>query len=101
MSDITSGDIVKCIDDTPSRPESQVMPELGMLYVVDSIRPVGDGHSVRLRELKPSCHRGGVCACGQCGWDARRFRRVYRPDPGLLASLLEPVDLPADEPIDV
>lgn len=96
MTDITAGDIVKCIDDTPSRPESQIMPDLDMLYVVASIRSVGDGHSVRLRELRPNCHLGGVCACGQCGWDARRFRRVYRPNPDLIASLLRPAHEPCD-----
>lgn len=96
MTDITAGDIVKCIDDTASRPESQIMPDLDRLYVVSSIRPVGDGHSVRLRELTPNCHLGGVCACGQCGWDAGRFRRLYRPDPDLIASLLRPVREPCD-----
>jgi hypothetical protein len=96
MTDITSGDVVKCIDDTPARAESQVMPELGSLYIVDTIRPVGDGWSVRLRELTPTCHLGGVCACGGCGWDARRFRRVYRPDPDLIARLMQPVDMPEE-----
>jgi hypothetical protein len=94
MTDITAGDIVKCIDDAPNRPESLIMPELGALYVVASVRPVGDGVSVRLRELTPICHRGGVCACGGCGWDARRFRRVYRPDPDLIARLMRPVHEP-------
>ena len=87
MSDIASGDIVECIDNTPSRPESQIMPELGALYVVASIGQVMGGSSVRLRELKPSCYLGGVCACGHCGWDADRFRKVYRPGPDLIASL--------------
>ncbi len=90
-SDITTGDIVECIDDTPIRPESRIMPSLGGLYAIASIRPVGDGHSVRLRELTPSCYLGGVCACGECGWDARRFRKVYRPGPGLLAALARKV----------
>ena len=85
MSDFTTGDIVECIDDTPSRPESQIMPNLGGLYTVTSIRPIADGRSVRLRELTPSCHLGGVCACGDCGWDAGRFRKVYRPNPDLFA----------------
>jgi hypothetical protein len=87
LLDFTTGDIVECIDDTPSCPESQVMPVLGALYTVTSIRPVQDGHSVRLKELTPSCHLGGICACGHCGWDAGRFRKVYRPDGGLIASL--------------
>jgi len=96
MTDITAGDIVRCIDDTPSRPASRIMPDLNMLYVVAGVRPVGGGHSVRLRELAPSCHRGGACGCGRCGWDARRFRRVYRPDPDLIASLLRPICEPCD-----
>ena len=82
-----TGDIVECIDDTPTRLESRIMPSLGALYTITSLRPVGDGHSVRLRELTPSCHLGGVCACGDCGWDAGRFRKVYRPGPGLFAML--------------
>ena len=88
MSDLAAGDIVECIDDTPSRAESRIMPDLWALYTVGSIRPVGDGHSVRLRELTPSCHLGGVCACGDCGWDAGRFRKVYRPSGDLLARLM-------------
>jgi hypothetical protein len=91
LSDIAAGDIVECIDDTPSRPESQVMPDLGALYLVTSIRPVDVGHSVRLKELIPSCHLGGVCACGQCGWDAGRFRKVHRPRPDFFAALLQPI----------
>lgn len=63
------------------------MPELGGLYTVASIRTVELGHSVRLKELTPSCHLGGVCACGDCGWDAARFRKVYRPSGGLIARL--------------
>jgi hypothetical protein len=88
LCDFETGDVVKCIDDTPVRAETQIMPELGALYIVESVRPVGDGHSVRLREMKPSCHLGGVCAYGGCGWDAARFKRVYRPKPGLKAMLL-------------
>lgn len=88
LSEISAGDIVECIDDTPSRPESQIMPDLGALYTVTNIRPAGDGHSVRLKELTPSCHRGGVCACHQCGWDAGRFRKVYRPNGEFIASLM-------------
>jgi hypothetical protein len=87
LCDIARGDIVECVDDRPSRPESQIMPVLGALYTVASIRPVADGRSVRLVELTPSCHRGGLCACGDCGWDAGRFRKVYRPSGDLIASL--------------
>jgi hypothetical protein len=87
MTDIEAGDIVKCIDDTPSLPQSQVMPELGALYTVASILAVGDGCSVRLRELTPSCYRGGVCACGGCGWGEHRFEKFYRPNPDLIARL--------------
>lgn len=88
MNDLTRGDIVECIDDVPSRPESQIMPDLGGLYTITDIRPVGDGQSVRLKELTPSCHLGGVCACGDCGWDAGRFRKIYRPSADLIESLL-------------
>jgi hypothetical protein len=95
LSDYATGDIVECIDDTPSRPESQIMPDLGALYTVTSIRPAGDGQSVRLKELTPSCHLGGVCACGACGWDAGRFRKVLRPRAEFIAELLEPIYEPA------
>lgn len=99
MTEITAGDIVECVDDTPGRPESQVMPDLGALYVVTSIRPLQDGHSVRLKELTPSCYLGGLCACGQCGWDVGRFRKVYRPDGELIASFLCEVLEDAPEPV--
>jgi hypothetical protein len=89
LTDITRGDIVECVDDRPNWRETQVMPDLGGLYAVTSIRPVSGGHSVRLKELTPTCHRGGPCACGSCGWDAGRFRKVYRPSADLLISLLE------------
>ena len=88
MRDFITGDIVECVDDRPRRPESEVMPDLGGLYTIDSIRPVGDGLSVRLRELTPTCHVGGPCACGGCGWDAGRFRKIYRPKPELIAQIV-------------
>jgi hypothetical protein len=87
MCDFTTGDIVECVDDRPVRAESQVMPDLDVLYTITSIRPVDDGHSVRLKELTPSCYLGGPCACGHCGWDSGRFRKVYRPKAGLIESL--------------
>ncbi|MBA4012223.1 MAG: hypothetical protein C0481_10195 [Phenylobacterium sp.] len=98
MSDISTGDIVECIDDTPSRPESQIMPDLGALYTVTSIRPVSDGRSVQLKELTPSCHLGGVCACGHCGWDAGRFRKIYRPNGEFIAALM--CDVPDETEIE-
>ena len=85
MSDLTRGDIVECIDDQPKRPESRVMPVLGTLYTVASVRAVEGGYSVRLRELTPSCYLGGVCACGDCGWDAGRFRKAPGPKSDLIA----------------
>jgi hypothetical protein len=88
LCDFIAGDIVECIDDMPRRPESQVMPVLGALYTVSSVRPVGDGESVRLKELQPSCYLGGPCACGDCGWDSVRFRKVHRPRAGFIAELL-------------
>ena len=102
MSDIRAGDLVECIDDTPSRPESQIMPDLGALYTVTNIRAVGDGASVRLKELTPSCHLGGVCACGDCGWDAGRFRKIYRPNGEFIASLFcdVPDEVEAPELVD-
>ena len=71
------------------------MPVLGGLYTVASIRPVDDGHSVRLKELTPICHLGGVCACRQCGWDAQRFRKVHRPSGELIAMLTRGICEPA------
>jgi hypothetical protein len=61
MLDLQPGDYVECIDNCPRFSISTIMPE-------------GD------RELAPSCCLGGTCTCGDCGWDARRFRRVYRPE---------------------
>ena len=91
MNDLAAGDLVECVDDTPSRPESQIMPDLGALYTITGVRPVDGGRSVRLKELTPSCHLGGLCACGDCGWDAGRFRKVYRPGPALMAMLWAPI----------
>jgi hypothetical protein len=88
MCEIISGDIVECVDDRPGRPESLVMPQFGALYTVASIRPADGGFSVRLRELSPTCRLGGPCACGDCGWDAARFRRIHRPRPGQFSALL-------------
>lgn len=87
LSEIAAGDIVECIDDRPSHAASLVMPRWGGLYTVTSIRPADDGFSVRLKELTPSCHLGGPCGCGHCGWDAARFRRIYRPNGDLIAAL--------------
>jgi len=87
MLNFRRGDIVECIDATPVRAESQVMPSEGRLYVVASVSPAGDGYSVRLRDLTPTCYLGGQCGCGQCGWDAVRFRKIYRPNRELISSL--------------
>lgn len=102
LTDIAAGDIVECVDDTPSRPETRIMPDLGALYTVTSVRAVQDGKSVRLKELTPNCWRGGVCACGDCGWDAGRFRKVYRPDGAFIASLLQDIpEFAQGAPVDV
>lgn len=81
MLDLKPGDYVECIDNQPDLPISMIMPEVDQLYTVEDVRFVAGGCSVRLAELAPGCYQGGPCACGSCGWDARRFRRVYRPDP--------------------
>src|SRR5687768_15335336 len=81
MLELQAGDYVECIDNQPDLPNSVVMPDADRLYTVEEIRAVARGYSVRLNELAPSCYQGGTCACGNCGWDARRFRRVYRPHP--------------------
>jgi hypothetical protein len=87
MLDFRRGDIVECVDATPVLAESQVMPSEGQLYLVASVTPAGEGHSVRLQGLSPTCYLGGACACGQCGWDAARFRKVYRPNRELILCL--------------
>ena len=79
MADFKPSDIVECIDDTRRCPETRVMPQLGQLYTITKVRVVGDGQSVRVRELVPTCYMGGACDCGECGWDAGRFRKIYRP----------------------
>jgi hypothetical protein len=96
LSDFLTGDIVECIDDRPAFTESKVMPVLGGLYTISDIKPVEDGHSVRLKELQPSCYFGGPCACGGCGWDAGRFRKVHRPRAEFIAELL--AQTPAKSP---
>jgi len=85
MCDLKANDRVECIDNRPAHRSSLVMPELGRLYTVKSVRWADGGYSVRLHELCPECHRGGACRCGKCGWDAARFRRVYRPSRRKLA----------------
>jgi hypothetical protein len=76
MSHLKVSDVVKCIDNTPLHRQSTTMPSLDRTYTVESVRAVDGGFSVRLVELTPDCWQGGPCACGACGWDARRFRRV-------------------------
>jgi hypothetical protein len=80
MLDIRPGDYVECVDNSPRSPISAIMPEGDRLYTVEEVRFIAGGYSLRLNELAPSCYMGGPCACGDCGWDARRFRRVYRPE---------------------
>jgi hypothetical protein len=81
MLDLRTDDYVECIDNRPILANSTIMPETDRLYTVESVRLINGGYSVRLNELDPTCHKGGACGCGNCGWDSRRFRRVYRPDP--------------------
>jgi len=85
MTHLRASDVVKCIDNTPLHKQSKTMPSLDCTYTVESVRPVGDGFSVRLVELAPDCHKGGPCQCGACGWDAGRFRRVPKVDGSKLA----------------
>jgi hypothetical protein len=80
MLDLMPGDYVECIDNRPIFSISEIMPDTDRLYTVEDVRLIAGGYSLRLNELAPSCHMGGTCTCGDCGWDARRFRRVYRPD---------------------
>ena len=79
MLDLKPGDYVECIDNRPQSSISTIMPDIGRLYTVEDVRFIAGGYSVRLNELAPCCFQGGTCTCGECGWDARRFRRVYRP----------------------
>lgn len=82
MSRFQSADVVECIDDTPVHPESRIMPRMGERYTVTRTRQVGDGWSVRLLEIHPTCHAGGPCRCGDCGWDSSRFRKC-EPDEAI------------------
>lgn len=81
MLDLKPGDYVECVDNRPRHPISTIMPEVDRLYTVEEVRFIAGGYSLRLNELAPSCCVGGACSCGDCGWDARRFRLVYRPEP--------------------
>jgi hypothetical protein len=95
MCHVQVSDLVECIDNTPIHKQSKTMPELGQVYRVDSVRLAGDGYSVRLVELTPDCYKGGGCTCGHCGWDAARFRKIYRPDDNKLAVFRAMLDAPA------
>ena len=96
MCHLQASDFVECIDNKPLYKASVTMPELGRMYRVESVRCAGDGFSVRLIELTPECYKGGTCDCGDCGWDAGRFRRVYRPDDEKLEQFRELLDVPSD-----
>jgi hypothetical protein len=96
MCELRPGEQVECIDNMPVHKESMTMPELGTVYTIASVRAVGEGYSVRLGEIIPTCHMGGPCGCGECGWDASRFRRASRPVEDRLASLRALLDTPAD-----
>ena len=76
MCEFKAGDLVECIVDTPTGDPGGNMPVSGRRYTVESVHRDGDGQTVRLVGQVPSCRLGGVCACGQCGWDARLFRRL-------------------------
>jgi hypothetical protein len=94
MCDLKAGDFVECIDNKPAGRKRRTMPELGRFYTIESMRPAADGFSVRLNEVVPDCRRGGACACGRCGWDSSRFRRIYRPSPEKIAALTALLDAP-------
>ena len=94
MCDLKTSDFVECIDNKPAGRKRRTMPELGRFYTIESVRPVGDGYSVRLNELAPDCRKGGVCKCRKCGWDSGRFRKVYRPSPEKIAVLTDLLNAP-------
>lgn len=99
MCQLRASDFVECVDNKPIHKQTKTMPELGRLYTIESVRSVSGGFSVRLNELTPDCYKGGSCTCGNCGWDASRFRKVYRPEEWKLASLRALLDVPAGQPV--
>lgn len=100
MCDLKTSDYVECIDNRPTSRTDRTMPELGRLYTVESVRRVSGGYNIRLNELSPDCYRGGSCSCGHCGWDAERFRKIYRPKEKNIAQLRALLDNPVGLPID-
>lgn len=101
MWEFQAFDIVECIDEKPVHSRSKAMPQIGHLYRVQSVRKVGDGHSIRLLELTPECHAGGPCNCGNCGWDSGRFRLVHRPADDKLRAFREMLEwAPATEALE-
>ena len=104
MCDLKAFELVECVDDIPVLKQSKTMPEAGRQYHVASVKRIGDGYSVRLLELTPDCHVGGPCACGDCGWDSGRFRRILRQNDRLakLRAMLKTSkrkQSPASEPV--
>lgn len=103
MCNLKAGDMVECIFAGKIHQWSKkVMPVEGQRYTVESVRPLGDGYSVRLHELIPHCNDDKPCKCGNCGWDSTRFRKINPPKkelPSVLTDLLLVPDRKVLEPV--
>jgi hypothetical protein len=91
-----ANDLVECIVEAPIGDRDGTMPRTGRRYTVESVHRDGGVETLRLVGQTPSCRHGGACACGECGWDARLFRRVYRPKDANLDVFREMLDAPVE-----
>lgn len=112
MSDWKCDDMVVCINDTP--PEmgwhAGEAPELNKLYTVVEAAPLAlypDIVMLRVAEIRrdpcvlaeylaASPAHTAPFACDDLGYYAKRFRRVYRPDPEWITRLMD-APIEADE----
>ena len=95
MTDFRVGDIVECVDDSPTQFGHSSL-ERGKLYTVSNFVPAGDSHPDHPHILAPEdiidlaeAPRPPQTLDGWTafGWRVCRFRRVYRRDPDLIARL--------------
>lgn len=90
MTDLRKGDVVimVTVPPTPGQTVSRSSVWKGRNFTVSDVRMTPMGAGVLLSD-GPKPEPGRL-------WDARAFRRTYRPDGSLISKLLEPVDLGED-----
>lgn len=104
--DFRPGDLVECVDTSPSEYWGTPPLTLREVYTVERVRPsieyspgIWSGVGLRIEGVEPPA---AALWGGKAAFHAWRFRKLYTPNPKFIASLLaETVFMPPVKPVKV